>query len=413
MKDQIAIRTIEDLNNVRNNLAGDYVLTRDLDFAVASSYASGVVHSDYRPNAANPADATNPGFVPIGTEATPFTGTFYGGGFVIHNLYVRAGGEVGLFGRVDGATIRNVGIEKGYISGVKSEGDFSAAGGLVGEVGNGGTITNCYTTGDVSGSSSYAGGLVGRGSGTITNCYTTGNVSGGNTTGGLIGNVGSTLTITNCYATGNVSGGDTAGGLVGSGYATLTIEKCYATGEVSSGNSLGSAGGLVGVVGDLGGGNFVITNCYATGNVTDGHAGGLVGGVSERSTLTITNCYATGSVSNEGGANCVGGLVGIGNETLNLTNCYATGAVICSSDEEGRSNWGGLVGGVCGGSSKLTFENCYWNSETTGQSTTAGTGGTALTTAELQGLTAEETGWDTNIWDFGTSNDYPTLRVKQ
>ena len=74
---------------------------------------------------------------------------------------------------------------------------------------NGGTITNCYATGDVSATSTsdsnyyaktYAGGLVGSNMKTITNCYAKGNVSATSTStpdsdyyaivnaGGLVGN---------------------------------------------------------------------------------------------------------------------------------------------------------------------------------------------------------------------------------
>jgi len=50
----------------------------------------------------------------------------------------------------------------------------------------GGTITNCYSEGDVSGFI-RVGGLVGHNRGTITNCYAAGSVSGTYTVGGLVG----------------------------------------------------------------------------------------------------------------------------------------------------------------------------------------------------------------------------------
>ena len=43
------ISTIEALNNIRNNLGGSYVLTKSLDFAQGSSYASGTVNKAFRP----------------------------------------------------------------------------------------------------------------------------------------------------------------------------------------------------------------------------------------------------------------------------------------------------------------------------------------------------------------------------
>ena len=71
---------------------------------------------------------------------------------------------------------------------------------------NGGTITNCYNTGDVSGDS-YVGGVAGSNGfdRTITNCYNTGDVSGERNVGGVAGsNRGGT--ITNCYYDSDKSG---------------------------------------------------------------------------------------------------------------------------------------------------------------------------------------------------------------
>ncbi len=111
---------------------------------------------------------------------------------------------------------------------------------------NGGTITNCYATGDVSASSTrssaYAGGLVGYNSNsTITNCYATGDVSA--------------TSSSSAYA-GGLVGGNYAGGLIGINYSTIT--NCYATGKVKSKSSNAAYAG--GLVGDNRGGT--ITNCY-------------------------------------------------------------------------------------------------------------------------------------------------------
>ena len=93
---------------------------------------------------------------------------------------------------------------------------------------NGGTITGCYNTGTVSGSSSSTGGVCGSNEGgTITGCYNTGSVSGSDysTVGGVCGGNGGT--ITGCYNTGSVSGSDysTFGGVCGGNEGTIT--NCY------------------------------------------------------------------------------------------------------------------------------------------------------------------------------------------
>jgi hypothetical protein len=132
------------------------------------------------------------------------------------------------------------------------------------------SITNCYSTGNVSGFYEI-GGLVGYNHGYIANCYSTGSVSGGSIVGGLVGKNQRrdiTGTITNCYSNGDVTGDDDVGGLVGFNYGTITI--CYSTGTVSGDND--DIGGLVGR------NNGTINNCYSAGSITgNGSVDGLVG----------------------------------------------------------------------------------------------------------------------------------------
>jgi hypothetical protein len=60
-----------------------------------------------------------------------------------------------------------------------------------------------------------AGSLVGRNYlGTVSNCYSTGNVTGDEGVGGLVG-MNDQGTVSNCYSTGNVTGDEGVGGLVG------------------------------------------------------------------------------------------------------------------------------------------------------------------------------------------------------
>ena len=102
----------------------------------------------------------------------------------------------GLFGRIGGAEINNLGVD-GTIAG------GSYVGGLVGYAENNNIITNCYSTCNVTGSGGFIGGLVGfiTGTGGISNCYSRGTVTG--TTGvlyigGLIGAV--SVNVSNCYS---------------------------------------------------------------------------------------------------------------------------------------------------------------------------------------------------------------------
>ena len=100
---------------------------------------------------------------------------------------------VGLFGVIDtGSEVKNIGMLSVDIAGKQQ------VGGVVGYI-TGGTITNCYSTGDVVGTVADVGGLVGNNAGTITKSYSKAYVRGNaDFEGGLIGlNSG---TISGCYA---------------------------------------------------------------------------------------------------------------------------------------------------------------------------------------------------------------------
>ena len=274
-------------------------------------------------------------------------------------------------------------------------------GGLAGV--NSGAITDSYAMGSVSGNG-YAdvGGLVGENEteGKIITSYATGEVSGqGDNFGGLAGaNSGA---ITDSYATGSVSGNGYAavGGLVGENETEGKIITSYATGEVSGQGD--NFGGLAGV------NSGVIAASYATGNVSgNGYAdvGGLVG--DNGYTGVITAAYAEGSVS--GRADRYGGLLG-SNQGV-VTVCFSTGGVPRSGG--GLINSNGNYG---------TVANCYWDTETSEQSDSAG--GEGKTTAELQsptGYTGPYADWNVDLdgdgssddpWIFGSATEYPVLNL--
>jgi hypothetical protein len=141
------------------------------------------------------------------SQAAAFAGVFDGNGHTISHLTIEGVTYLGLFGRLaSGAEVRELGVKD-----VNIVGSGGAVGGLVG--GNGGTLTQCYSTGTVSGTKDV-GGLVGGNSGTMTDCYSTGVVSGsGWPIGGLVGeNRGDLI---KCYSAGIVNGNDHVGGLVG------------------------------------------------------------------------------------------------------------------------------------------------------------------------------------------------------
>ena len=242
-----AIGSIEELQRIGYDpaypLDGRYWLTQDIDATATADW-----------NDAGTDDDVLEGFLPIGTGAEPFTGSFDGAGHVIYGLTINRPdwSYVGLFGRMgEEASVTGVGLAGGAVTG-------GSGGGLAGA--NAGMVAQCYATGPVMGDH-RVGGLIGRNCGTVSQCYASGSVTGDSDTGGLIGgNDGGT--VTQCYATGSVTGDWATGGLIGDNGGT--VSQCYASGPVGGGDYVG---GLIGR------NSGTVTQCYATGAV-DGGTGG-------------------------------------------------------------------------------------------------------------------------------------------
>ncbi|MFH1251347.1 MAG: GLUG motif-containing protein [bacterium] len=207
-------------------------------------------------------------------------------------------------------------------------------------------------------------------------------ITGLQAVGGLLGMNYTSSTVSNCYATGSVSGLSAVsylGGLVGRNY-NATLSNSYSTCSVDGGSYIG---GLVGH-------NYssTISNSYATGSVIgNSQVGGLLG--VNATSSTVSNSYATGSVA---GTERLGGL--IGQNSVTVSNCYSTGTVGAGSFT------GGLVGLNDG-----PVSNSFWDTQTSGRSTSAG--GTGKTTAEMKTLsTFTDAGWDFMNETANGSNDY-------
>jgi hypothetical protein len=186
-------------------------------------------------------------------------------------------------------------------------------------------------------------------------------ITGRQATGGLIGFVQYSK-VTNCYSTGTVAGAGYVGGLIGSYYYSTTA-----------------------------------TNCYSSGSVTGTTAvGGLIG--LQSNSDTVTNCYSSGSVT---GTSYVGGLIGQQQTSTTATNCYSTGTVAGTS----------YVGGLIGRQISSTATNCFWDTTSSGQKSSAA--GTGKSTAEMKtASTFLAVGWDYTIWNIGDgiNNGYPYLK---
>jgi hypothetical protein len=231
-------------------------------------------------------------------------------------------------------------------------------------------------------------GVVGA-AGAIENVGVCGNVTGNDDVGGLVGkNEG---TVSTSYSTGSVTGDDFVGGLMGKNEGT--------TSNSSSGSSvIGNTrvGGLVGQ------NSNTASNSYSTGRVTGSD---YVGGLAGRNEGPVSNSYSTGNVT---GYDEVGGLVGKNEDTV--SDSYSTGSVTGYDD----------VGGLVGWNDAGNVYDSFWDTETSGQGSSAG--GTAKNTTEMQSFaTFDDAGWDIiavaspstrntdYIWNIVNTVTYPFL----
>jgi len=345
---------IDLLAKLTANLSGSFRLAADISLAAYSNW------------------------VPIGTESAPFMGKIDGNGYKISNLKIYRPAEIymgsfGLFGNVDGGTITNLALENVDIVG----GQYSGA--IAGRITNS-TITNSYTTGNIS-TSDVAGGFAGSfGYVSITDSYSTVNINAISSAGGIIGELGGG-TITGNYSTGNISainssfsgvpgsgGPGYAGGIAGSVNGGI-ITNSYSTGNI---NASSSAGGIAGIVFNSG----TITDSCSTGNISVSssviaffaYAGGIVGDYGGSASGTITNSCSTGDVSASssvsGSSAYAGGIAGRVSSGA-ITNSFSKGFINASSSSQtgyvgvisATAIAGGIAGYIYGGTysgSKIT-----------------------------------------------------------
>ncbi len=197
------LSTPDDLDKVRYDMTGDYVLANDIDMTGRSFVPFGIVNN---------------------TTAGKFTGTFDGKGHTIKGLKydVSDKGEVGLFSQTDNATIKNLIIEGAYFKGNAN------VGGIVGKMYRT-TITDCAVLNSYIEGRDHVGAIAGE----ISQTQVDGNWVGG--------------TITNCFSDARIKTREfQAGGMLGTIHCG-TVEKNLFTGTVE-GREGDNANGMVSLV---------------------------------------------------------------------------------------------------------------------------------------------------------------------
>lgn len=155
------------------------------------------------------------GWSPIGTEDSPFTGTYDGASFVIKGLKIfRYGSDnIGLFGCTNGiaGALKNIVLQGAYIEAASNAGFICGL-----NVGNT-AISGCVVNGGQMKASNNVGGIVGSTTSDIYNCYVFADVI--NASGDLGGIAGFTVhSVYNNYVYANISSSGNAGGIVGKSY---------------------------------------------------------------------------------------------------------------------------------------------------------------------------------------------------
>lgn len=284
------------------------------------------------------------------TTGAAFRGTFDGNNKVISNLNCALDADdfgAGLFGLLDGATVKNVTIDSGEISN-----NVDCAGAICGVMVGESVIENCKNTGAKIVGASAAGGIVGRAysksNDTIKGCTNSAQVSGSQKVGGIvaIASNGGTHNIENCQNSGSVSGGkDGVGGIVGhtGGNQPTTVKNCTNTGTVGIATDLYAAG----IVGFSIAASCNIENSNNEGTVAAINAGGIFGCVGSTQATNISGCKNLGDVT---GVNIAGG-ISAGASSGTLENCKNTANITASAE-------GGIAGGIAGQYREATIINC-------------------------------------------------------
>ena len=241
----VEITTADDLLTIDNFPTRDYVLTNDIDLA-------------------------NTTFNGLCSEENPFTGTFDGNGYIIKgwNFNDSNVGTMGLFKRMDGAVIKNLGMNGVAIVG----GDNTGA--LVG-IADGGKIERCYVSNS--------------------------NIEGGDRVSAIAARVSAGVIIENCYAAQCTIKARThqAGGISAASFdGGATISNCYFDGTITS--QFGHVGAILGLIDRDG--EITIQNCL---NLATSIAGGhrfRIGNWGNRASMAhFINNYSIGTTVSVGG----------------------------------------------------------------------------------------------------------------
>ena len=366
-----------DLNDMRYDLSGNYILANDLDENTPG-------YMDYN-------DPTTAGWDRIGVHPDWFTGTFDGQNHTISGLYINRPGTnyVGLFSTVMDGTVKNLRMVDVDITANEYIGS------IVANNRGDSVLSNCYAEFRISGFT-RSGGLVGSNYGIVMDSHSRGSIEGDSGLGGLVGINSHSGTIENCFSHVELIARTGSGGLVGDNRGQ--VRNSFVTGNVRADHH---TGGFVGWnLGD-------ISESYASVTVSgDSIIGGFAGNNWEGA--VIENCYSTSTVERltDNVDAYIGGFIAW-NRDAKIFNCYSTGLVF---SDLGPLTDSGFTGEILLGEDYEMSGN-FWDVETSGQAGTA-CNATGLNTGSMMDITTFSD-WDfVDTWWMADGETRPFLQME-
>ncbi len=341
--------------------------------------------------------------------------TIEGNGYTIYNLRSVGGGKIGMIAEANNANFKMQNIRFRY-SYVQNSGQYSGT--AVGWM-TGGTMKQVSVEDSVVRGASHTGGIVsgwtGVGDDTLKTfvvrmdqCHVR-NVTtyGTSCVGSFVGPV-SGYKITNCYSIDSydISTATHSGGFV-SCPGFCWVENCFTNVKLYCNSDGGVFSGI---------GHFVnhFENCFAAGVVEGTSNVGGFFGRDEAPADTCINCYSTSMVGMQNSASSMGGFYGKVDAATVIKNSYSAGEVGTTKTVPESA---GSIGGF-GGTGSSSFNNCYYDKQTSGMKEYA-LGGTlhnnvsnvtGYLTGQMIGDAMKEEFGTGGVWTY-QSGVYPQLSV--
>ena len=428
------IYTAQDLDNIRNNLSGKFILMNDIDLSVY------------------------PNWIPVGSSSQPFIGILDGNGYIIRDLQINRDlssvGYLGLFGYTGNASVvKNCGLIADIF--VSSTSNVYVSG-FVAYANTGSTIENCFFDGKINvnvQSTSYIGGILAYGYNDIilNNCYNYADLTstGSSRIGGILGeirhssypfgNEGLTNYLINLHNKGNINfTSGYVGGVAGRlsfDYVKISLARASNQGNISTSNHSSQTCYIGGIIGDFPS-EGSLSNCNNVGNIDvsvntsgdiriggiAGYFGKYLGDIRYSSCGNLGNINIKNNSTDTASTIYTGGIVGYtysqGYYNITMSSCYNVGNIEVST--AGRAYVSGIAGlatsnytrqaNSCCNAGKLnvqastkniseignfTITSCYFLSDNNnGDSTTNLTG---LTVSEMRSILLRTHGVNWNL----------------